>query len=69
MAWQSKEREKARGYKNEEARAFRSGYSDGYHGAKRDPGDWPCAYNAGYWEGFADAERKAYCNPQIARID
>lgn len=37
--------------------AYRAGYSDGYHGHKRDHGDWPVQpYSRGYWEGREDAQ-------------
>jgi hypothetical protein len=58
MVWKSNERLAARNYDDaNERQAFRTGYSDGYHGYPRIDGNWyPNAYSAGYWEGVGDAK-------------
>ena len=54
--WQCDTRLAMRDYRDiVERDAFRAGYSDGFHDYPRQPGDWPNAYSAGYWEGHADA--------------
>ncbi|AGC35688.1 hypothetical protein ACP46_gp03 [Rhizobium phage RHEph06] len=62
-AWRPEERLQLRNYSEQaEGYAFRAGYSDGWHGRPQDETEnkrWPNAYSAGYWEGFADAGRKA----------
>ncbi|QIG67626.1 hypothetical protein EVB51_009 [Rhizobium phage RHph_Y17] len=62
-AWRPEERLQLRNYSEQaEGCAFRAGYSDGWHGRPQDETEnkrWPNAYSAGYWEGFADAGRKA----------
>lgn len=38
--------------------AYLAGYSDGWHGYEREPGDWPVQpYSQGYWTGRDDVER------------
>jgi len=56
MAWDSDGKLAAREYRDlVERDAFRAGYSDGWYGYLRNPGDWPVnPYSAGYWEGVSD---------------
>lgn len=58
--WRPEERLQLRHYADQvEYSAFRAGYADGWHGRSQGESDWPNAYSAGYWDGFADAGRKA----------
>lgn len=56
MTWKSDEHMRERTYTDQISRdAARAGYSDGYHGYRHNPGDWPVQpYSAAYWTAIED---------------